>query len=284
MDGSHVSYIVTNAAGAGALYLADLQARRTSLVRSWTDEASLYWVYAWSPDAKILSYLSSNSAGVAWHLLSAAGDVTLSSLGQIPGRGVNADSDDAMTGFSADGRYVALENTFSGPGTAAPFQIVRLSDHRLVYSRKDGTMATWLGTGARLFFRTLAGVEAWDAKSGAQVVVPGLAWIHPWASADGLRITYTTADGTGNHQVGYLRVSDLPQVGTVESLHPGTGAAFLNSTLIWYAEESSCTPNPCGPGGPSPTGQSYLDDLVTQSERPSIDTAVFDSWPHVGAA
>jgi hypothetical protein len=153
----------TNAAGAGALYLIDLLSRRTSLVRTWTGEGSLYWVYAWSPDAKILSYLSSTSAGLTWHLLSAAGDTTLSPLEPVPGRGINADSDDAMTGFSADGQYVALEQTFSGMNAGpAPFQVIRLSDHKLVYSRKDGTMAAWAGAGARLFFRTLAGVETWD--------------------------------------------------------------------------------------------------------------------------
>jgi hypothetical protein len=285
MDWSHISYIVTSPDGTGALYLADLLTRRSSLVRAWTDEASLYWVYAWSPDAKTLSYLSSNTEGVTWHVLSAAGDVTLSRFGPIPGRGINPDSDDAMTGFSADGQYVALEHTFSGSETATPpFQIVRLSDHKLVYSRKDGTMATWAGAGARLYFRTVAGVESWDPKAGVQVVVPGLAWSHPWPSADGLRIVYTAADGTGNHHVGYLRLADRPLVGNVLSFQPRAGAAFLNSTLVWYAEESPCSQVSCGFGGPPLTGRAYLHDLVTGTERASIDTAVFDSWPHVGAA
>jgi hypothetical protein len=145
-------------------------------------------------------------------------------------------------------------------------------------------MATWAATGARLFFRTLAGVESWDPKSGVQVVVPGLAWIRPWASADGLRIVYTAADGTGNHQVGYLRLADRPITGLVLTYPPRTDAAFLNSTLIWYAEESPCSQVSCGIGGPRLTGRTFLHDLVTGTERTSIDTAVFDSWPHVGAA
>jgi hypothetical protein len=285
MDWSHVSYIVTNANGDGALYLADLLTRTSSLVRAWTDEASMYWVYAWSPDSKTLSFVSSSSTGVTWHVLSAAGDVTLSRSGPIPGRGINPDSDDSMTGFSADGQYVALEHTFGAPdATAAPFQIVRLSDHKVVYSRRDGSMAAWSGAGARLFFRTLAGVETWDPKSGAHVVVPGLAWIHPWPSADGLRILYTAADGTGNHHVGYLRLTDQPIAGNVLNFQPRTGAAFLNSTLAWYAEESLCSQVSCGLGGPPLTGRTFLRDLVTTTERASIITSVFDSWPHVGAA
>jgi hypothetical protein len=285
-DAGHVSYIVANAAGDGALYVADLLTRRTSLVRSWRDGAFMDWVYAWSPDTKTLSYVSSDSTRVAWHLLSAAGDVTLSRFGPIGGRGVNPESDDEMTGFSADGLYVALENTFTGSDAASPpFQIVRLSDHKMVYSRRDGTMATWSGSGAHLYFRTIAGVESWDQKAGAQNVLPGLAWIHPWASADGLRIVYTAADGSGNHQVGYLRLADQPPAGIVWMFtHPGTAAVFLNSTLVWYAEEASCAKTQCGLGGPPLTGRTFLADLVVQSERPSVDTSVFDSWPHVGAA
>jgi dipeptidyl aminopeptidase/acylaminoacyl peptidase len=286
---TQVSYVASDDTGDGALYLADLPSKHTSLVRSWTNGAFGSWVYAWSPDGKTLSYLTSTVEALTWHLLSASGDIALSRLGPVPGRDVNPDTDDAMTGFSADGQYVALEQTFSGtdagpPSDAPAFQVVRLSDHKLVYSRKDGTMATWSGSGAHLYFRTLGGVQSWDPKAGLQLAVPGLAWIHPWPSADGLRIVYTVADGTGNHEVGYLRMTGDPLAGIPPALHPGTDAVFLNSTLIWYAEETQCTPNQCGPGGPPLTGRTFLDDLVVHSERPSIDATVFDSWPHVGAA
>lgn len=282
---TQVSYIASNAANDGALYLADLPSRRTSLVRSWTGGAYADWVYAWSPDGTTLSYLSSTADALTWHVLSSAGDTTLSRLEAVPGRDVNPERDDAMTGFSADGQYVALEQTFSGTiGGPPAFQVVRLSDHKLVYSRRDGTMATWSGSEAHLYFRTVAGVESWDPKAGVQLVVPGLAWTHPWPSADGLRIVYTAADGTGNHHVGYLRLTDQPVAGLVLSFQPRTKAAFLNSTLVWYAEEASCAQTQCGLGGPPLTGRTFLHDLITIGERPSIDLSVFDSWPHVGAA
>ena len=148
VNATHVSYLVASDNGTGALYLVDLRARTTSLVRAWTNEGSLYWVYAWSPDGNTLSYLSSNGDKVAWHVLSAAGDVILSNLGSVPGRGVSPNYDDAMVGFSADGKYVALEQTLTYTGTSAPagqtapFQVVRLSDRKVVYSRMNGTMAT----------------------------------------------------------------------------------------------------------------------------------------------
>ena len=145
-------------------------------------------------------------------------------------------------------------------------------------------MATWSGSGAHLYFRTIAGVESWDPNAGAQNVVTGLSWIHPWASADGLRIVYTAADGTGNHHVGYLRLTDQPITGNVLTFGPRNGAVFLNSTLIWYAEEVSCAKTQCGLGGPPLSGRTFLYDLVVKTERPSVDTAVFDSWPHSGAA
>jgi hypothetical protein len=289
VSATRVSYMVTADNGNGALYLVDLLTRTTSLVRVWTNEGSLYWVYAWSPDGNTLSYLSSNADQVAWHVLSAAGDVTLSRLGSVPGRGVDANNDDAMVGFSADGKYVALEQTFSnvgnGTGQAAPFQIIRLLDRKLVYSRPNGTMATWAGgSGASLYFRTSLGVEAWDAATGARVVVPqGLAWIHPWPSADGTRIVYTDADRAGNHFAGYLRLADQ-QAFRLSPL-PRVGATFLNPDLVWYAGESVCAGAvQCGLGGPPLTGRTYIYDLVTKTENASIDTAIFDSWPHVGAS
>jgi hypothetical protein len=287
VNATHVSYIATDN-GYGALYLVDMQTRTSSVVRTWTNGGSAYWVYAWSPGGNTLSYLSSNGDQVEWHILSAAGDVTLSRLGAVPGRGGIADYDDAMVGFSADGKYVALEQTLTYTGTsapagrAAPFQIVRLSDRKLVYSRMNGTMATWAGTGARLYYRTTAGVEVWDPTSGPQIVVPqGLAWIHPWPSADGNRIAYEDANGVGNHFAAYLRLADK-QALRISPL-PRFGAAFLNSTLVWYAEESVCKTQ-CGLGGPPLTGRTYIKDLVAGTESLSIITAVFDSWPHIGAS
>jgi hypothetical protein len=289
VDATHISYIVTWSIGAGALYMADLQSQRTSLVRSWTDGTALYWVYAWSPDGKTMSYLSSNAGSIAWHVLSATGDLTLSRFEPIAGGSLDPNRADAMIGFSADGQYVAMEQTYNfgnkSSGQAAPLQIVRLSDHKLVYSRTETTMATWAtGAGARLYFRTTSGVEAWDIVHGAVPIVPGLMWIHPSASADGARIAYTTADAKGNHFAGYLRVTDQPPVGIQVAQLPRAGAAFLNSSLIWYAEETSCAGSKCGATEARLTGRTYLNDLAIGIENASVITNVFDSWPHVGAA
>jgi len=278
---SRVSYIITKSDGSGALYLVDLLTQHTSLVRAWTNGGTLYWVYAWSPDASTLSYLSSNGDKVEWHTRSSAGDVKLSDLGSVPGRGVDQNSDDVLVGFSADGRYVALENTFTnstGPGgQVAPFQVVHLADHKLVYSRTAGTMAAWAAKGATLYFRTTSGVESWDPTGATHVIVPqGFKWIRPWPSADGKLIAYVDAGTAGNHFPGYVRLSDKQAIRV--STRPRTGAAFLNSRLMWYSEEAAC-PAGCGFGGPALTGRTYIYDVVARTETPSIIAAFFDAWP-----
>ena len=280
ISSTRVSYIVTSGGdlgAAGALYLVDLNASTTSLVRAWSSGGYASWVYAWSPDAQKLSYLSSDSAGVKWHLLSAAGDKVLSSLGAVPGRGVSADNDDAMVGFSADGQYVAVEETFTTAG-AAPIQIVRLSDGKMVYSRTDGTMAAWAASGARLYFRTSAGVQVWEPTGKVQTVQPGLLWIRPWPSSDGSHITFTSLNAQGNHQVGIIDTNGGPVA--VASPEPRTNPGFLTATLIWYAGETRCTTTtPCGFGGPALTGSTYIYDIAGV-ESGSVDANFYDSWPH----
>jgi len=170
-NATHVSYIVMasgDLGASGALYLADLRTRTTSLVRAWSDGGFESWIYAWSPNGQYLTYISSDSSGAQWHMLSAAGDRKLLDLGTIPGRDVDPNGDDATVGFSADGQFVAVEQTFTqgkgATGSAPPIQVNRVSDGSVAYSRTDGTMAAWAGAGARLYFRTGAGVESWKPR------------------------------------------------------------------------------------------------------------------------
>jgi dipeptidyl aminopeptidase/acylaminoacyl peptidase len=284
VSATRISYIVTDQSGSGALYLVDLNTSTTSLVRAWINGGYASWIYAWSPDGQKLSYLSSdNTTGVKWHLLSAAGDKVLASLGTVPARGVNLDNDDAMVGFSADGQYVAVEETFTaqqnGTGGTPPIQIVRLSDLKSVYTRADGTMATWGATSARFYFRTTAGVLVWDPTGKVQPVNPGVQWIRPWPSADGSHITFSTLNPQGNHVVGVIDTNGGPVA--LASSEPRVNPGFLTSTLVWYAGEVLCTTTtPCGLGGPALTGKTYLYDIAGV-ESGSVDSDFYDSWPHV---
>lgn len=286
VNASHISYVSSAGGGgsSGALYVVDLTTRRTSLVRAWDDGGYGSWLYAWSPDGITLTYLKSDSSGLEWHLMAGGADRTLSRLGTVPPRDVSPD-DDLMVGFSFDGQYVALEETFtyqykgSVIGSAAPFQVVRVSDGKLMYGRTDGTMAVWSGNADTLYFRTTSGVQVWDPVHQVQTAYAGVNWIYAWAGADmSGTITYSTVDQPGNHHV--FAASNLVQSRQL-SPQPRTGQAFLTPALVWYAEEQACTSiQPCGLGGPPLTGTTFVYDLTTNMESPSIISRLFDSWPH----
>ncbi len=286
-NATHVSYIVTaggDLGAPGALFLADLTTRTTSLVRAWSYGGYASWVYAWSPDGRFLSYIASDQNATHWHLLSANGDKDLLNVGAVVPRDVNLDNDDVMVGFSADSQYVAIEQTYTqGKGASAgapPIQVDRVSDGSVVYNRPDGTMAAWAGAGAKLYFRTTVGVQSWAPGQGLATVSAGLSWIHPWASPDGSRMAFSVLNAQQNH-VG--EVLDLTSGGLHSlSANPRVGAAFLTAGLVWYAGESICTTTtPCGLGGPPLSGQTYIYDLGSDVETGSVDTGFFDSWPHV---
>ncbi len=290
ISATRLSYIVTASSdqGApGALYIFDMATGATSLVRAWTYGGFGSWAYAWSPDGSHLSYIDSDSQqDMKWHLLSSAGDRLLSDLGAVPPRGANPDNDDLYVGFSADGQYVAVEQTFTqGKGassTAPPVQVNHVSDGSAAYSNTQGTMAAWAGSGARLYFRTSAGVQAWAPGGGLVTVSNGTAWIRPHASPDGSRMAFSLLNAQSNHVAETLDLTTAS--GAIQQLSPSprVGAIFASASLVWYAGETPCTnATPCGLGGPPLTGTTYIYDLGSGVEAGSIDTNLYDAWPHV---
>ena len=282
---SYRLYASADLGSRASLYLVDLTTATTTLVLNYPSTGALSSVYAWSPDGSELSYISSTgNDGVSWHLLSASGDKVLAALGNIPGRGGSPD-DDAFIGFSADGKYVAIEQTLTGgkggSGLAPPIQVNRVADGSVAYSRSDGTMAAWAGAGARLYFRTSAGVQAWDPAAGVLTISAGTSWIHPHPSPDGSRMAFSVLNAQGNHVAEVLDLTS--STGAIQQLspQPRVGAAFIDASLVWYAGENICTTaSPCGLGGPPLSGSTYIYDLGSGVETGSVDTDFFDAWPH----
>jgi hypothetical protein len=292
---TRISYVVESVDGDWAMYLADLVSRKTILVRDPGQDSGYIEVFAWSPDGSSLTYAEANR----WHVRSAAGDVVLGTLGNDLGYNFDPNADSRMVGFSPDGQYVAVDQSvdlgtkpLAGGGgyllKGSLFKVIRLSDKKVVYSRKDGTMATWAGAGAHLYFRVSSGLAEWDPIGGARVVLPGLAWINPVPNADGTRIAYETVNTKGNHFAGQVRLTDQPMQSIPLSALPGIGVTFLNPTLVWYAGESPCSGLCPGYGetsdGPPLSGRTYVQDLVTGTVSTSAETTVVDSWPHLGTA
>jgi len=282
ISATRLSYIVQasgDQGAPGALYIFDMATGATSLVRAWSYGGFGSWAYSWSPDGSHLTYIDSDSKqDMRWHLLSSAGDRLLADLGAVPPRGANPDNDDLFVGFSADGQYVAAEQTF----TPTPIRVHHVSDGSVAYTRTDGTMAAWAGSGARLYFRASAGVQSWAPGGGVVTVSNGNAWIRPHASPDGSRMAFSLLNAQGNHVAEALDLTTAS--GAIQQLSPSprVGAIFASASLVWYAGETPCTTaTPCGLGGPPLTGTTYIYDLGSGVEAGSIDTNLYEAWPHV---
>ena len=264
----------------GRIVRLDLAAATATDVASWASGGFGSGVFDWSPDGRSLTYITGTPTATAWHLVAGGRDQVLASLPPVPGRGVSQQDDDFMIGFSPDGIYLAMVETFAtgGTGDSAPVQVRKVSDGTLVYSAQSGTMGAWASVPSRLFFRDTAGtVSRWDPSSGVSVMQSSLKWTRPHSSPDGRWIAYTNYDGTGQRHVGLLqRPGQQPRPG---SAGLRSGALFLNNNVVFYQEESPCD---CGLAGQSqPTGHTFLFDIGAGTESGSRITGIYDVWPRV---
>jgi hypothetical protein len=269
------------APGTSAIVTLDVFSGISAVVATWQGGGFMDGLYAWSPDQSLLAYVTSDSSAVNVHLLSGGGDRVVATLGSVPPRGVSPSEDDAFLGFSADGGYFALVQTFTSSGDHV--QVRRATDGGLAYSQPTGTMATWGSTGSRLYFRQTqaAVVYSWDPTGGlTQAFGQPQAWIQPRADAGDDYLAFTVRDGTGTPHVWLYghggRAGGMLTVG-VRSL-----PAFLNTTAMLIDEEAPCAPN-CGPGPTTqPDGRTFVYDLGRMVETSSSIATVLGSWPRPG--
>lgn len=268
--------------GPGRITRLDLATGIATDVASWPSGGFGSGVFDFSPDGSSLTYIGAGSAGPTWHLVSGGRDQVLASLPSVPGRGVSQQDDDFMVAFSPDGLFLAMVQTFAtgGTGDSAPLQVRRVSDGNLVYSATSGTMGVWASVPSRLFFRDRAGVlSRWDPSSGVSVMQSALKWTRPHSSQDGRWIAYTTYDSAAHPHVALYSVQG-------NSLGPAplglrSGAQFLNSTLLWYQEETACD---CGLAQSQLTGHTFIYDIAAGAESGSRIGGLLDAWPRVAAA
>jgi hypothetical protein len=275
---------VTSSGSPGRIVRLDLATSSARAAATWPATSFGSGIFDWSPDGASLTYVGPGSPGTAWHLISGGTDRVIATLPAVPGRGVDRENDDFMIGFSPDGLYLAMVQTFAtgGTGESSPLQVRRVSDGALVYSAGTGTMGVWASVPSRLFFRTsTGGVERWDPSTGVSRMQESLKWTQPHASSDGRWITYTTYDSVGHPRVGLYSVQGN-SIGPAPSGGLRSGALFLNNNLLWYQEEAACD---CGLAGQSQTtGRTFIYDIAGGTETGSRLTGVFDAWPRVSAA
>ena len=267
-------------AGPSVIATLDLFTGTSTVAASWQGGGYLDGMHAWSPGRELLAYLTSDTNGVSLHLLSGGGDRVVTSLGAIPGRGVSPTEDDFYLAFSPDGSYFALEQTFTPTG--AHRQIRKSTDGTLAYSEPAATMATWGGSGNKLYFRhpASATIYAWDPAGGrTQPIAQSLPWIKPVADAGDDYLAYTVRDVAGTphvvlHVHGARTGTQLPGV--------RSSPVFLNATTIFYLEEAPCGTN-CGIGpSTQPTGKTLTYDISRSAEATSTIFSVLATWPRPG--
>jgi hypothetical protein len=278
-----VSWYATQGQGTGpsAIVTLDVFSGISAVVATWQGGALLDGLYAWSPDQSLLAYVTSDANAVNVHLLSGGGDRVVSTLGSVPTRGASPTEDDAYLGFSPDGGYFALVQTFTSSGDHV--QVRRATDGGLAYSQATGTMATWGSTGSRLYFRQVqaAVVFLWDPTGGlTQAFGEKLEWIRPRADAGDDNLAFTVRDSSGTPHV-YL-YGHSGRAGGMLTIGVRSSPAFLTTTAIFIEEEAPCAPT-CGPGpATQPNGRTFVYDIGRGVESPSSIATVLGSWPRPG--
>ncbi len=266
--------------GESVVAALDLFTGTSTVVASWTGGGFMDGLHAWSPDRGFLAYVTSNTTALSLHLLSGGGDRVVSSLGAVPGRGVNPAEDDAFLGFSSDGAFFAWVQTFSSSGDH--LQIRHTGDGSLAYSQASGTMATWGSTGGNLYFRKPLEtvITLWDSSGGvSQAIAQQLAWIRPRADAGDDNLAFTVRDTTGTPHV-WVYGLGRQQRGQLPNTR--SSPMWLNTTAVFYVEEAPCGAN-CGPGpSTQPTGKTFTYDLGPQAETASKISQVLGAWPRPG--
>jgi hypothetical protein len=267
-------------AGQSMLVGLDLFSGSITVVAKWQGGFFLDGLHAWSPDESAIVYLSSDAAALKVHLISGGGDRVITQFAAIPGRGINPAEDDAYVGFSADGTYFALVQTFTTGGQQ--LQIRRTKDGTLAYGQATGTMATWESIGSRLYFREPSGtsIKVWDPSAGVTQLI-GLAqsWLRPVSDAGDDNVAYTVNDSSGLPHVWLYGHNGRSggQLGNVRS-----SPDFVNTTSLFLVEEAACSAD-CGLGQASkPTGNTFIFDLATQTEAASGIASVHGAWPRMG--
>jgi len=267
--------------GLSVIATLDLFTGTSALAASWTGGGFMDGLHAWSPDHFQLVYVISDASAVNVHLLSGGGDRVLAAYGAVPGRGLNPSEDDAFIGFSPDGGYFALEQTFSGSGD----RLDVWSRSGLVFNQPNATMATWGSTGSKLYFRqpNATVIYVWDSAGApgnrSQAFGQQLAWIKPRPDAGDDYLAFTVRDSSGIPHVWLYGHGG--RAGAQLSNQRST-PSFLTAGTVFMIEEAPCGAN-CGIGpATQPDGKTFTYSIGTQTETPSTIASVLGVWPRPG--
>jgi hypothetical protein len=135
------------------------------------------------------------------------------------------------------------------------------------------TQALWSPTAETLYYAQSGNVWGWTAALGRQVALPNVTWTGAAISPDGTHLAYAAHRADGHSEV-YL--VDLVS-GTGAPVHIGhdqrADPVFLNDRQLFYDAPPTFG---CLDGEPPAT---FIYNLATKSEAPSLIRSVFGAWP-----
>lgn len=270
------------------LFRMPISGSGAQLVAAWCAYANIA-SFGWSRDGQSFSYLLEPEDWITnlaqtefqWHLVTGGVDRVIGTAPLWCHCGAGSENNSLAVQFSPNGQFVSLVD-YLQRGTT--LQVRRLDGSvagaEIRRDRDDVnpvTMGVWSGTD--LFFRDGARVERWHEGTITQFL-PGIAWLHPWASPAGGQIVYAVRGGDG---LAHVNVVDTGNRLTRQlSSQPRTMPIFLTPRYVWYRGERLCTPSDAMCRTTALTGNTYIYDLQTDTEWESIITAVADVWPHGG--
>jgi hypothetical protein len=226
----------------------------------------------WNPDGTAMTYGTAGQGHAYLHIVSGGRDRVVDSFVWDGGPYGPRSSPTYSTG----GSYIS----WLGFGSYFPTH-VWTSDGKLVLASdpSSGKLALW--SGDVLYMDGANGIEKWKAGV-VSLVLPGVHWVDAGSSPAGGQIVYTVRDASGT---GHVMIVDLTSGSTREIGRSRAYPQFLTKDLLWYLQERPCAPtDPAGActGKTIATGNTFVYDLRTGTESPSIVAAVFDVWPHGG--
>jgi len=276
IDSTHVSYL----AGGSALYVTDLQTRKSTLVLWVKDAQGMLVQFAWAPDGSALVYIlqpPTPGAGMALHLLKAGRDRVLATMPAMPGVGceqqcIGEDTWDFSLLYSLDGTYISLTDSIVNP----VFRVWKADGTQL--NKVDSEMRSWsVWSGDALYFHGASGVSLWRNGTVTQFL-PGKNWIRPDASPSAGQIIYDARDSSGWLHV-YLVETSTAKIFEIKKARGGP--VYLTARFIWYGGQRACVASDnCAAFPTTGDGKTYIYDLLNSTEAESIITSVADTWPH----
>ncbi len=280
VSASTISYLADN---VNRLVRAPLSGQPTQSVAY----ACGYGIVAfdWSPDGQSFTYLSEDdelgnpSHVFQWHIATGGIDRVVGSAPTWCHCGNGSEDNSLVVSFSPNGQFVSLiDNLMLGTN----LQIRRL-DGSLVGTEIRGdrtatnrlTMGVWSGTD--FFYRDPQGVQRWR-EGAVKQFLPGVVWLHPWASPAGGQVVYSARGSDGFSRVSVVDTS-TGQTRQLSS-QPRSWPIFLTPRYVWYRGERLFQPDDGICIMTTGTGKTYIYDLQTGTEWESVITTIADVWPH----